>query len=180
MSLYSCLLRCPHSAAPLREAEAWKGGESHLLLMGRVGVADHLTKASGRKRRTATPRSKGSAMRILPMHGPRAARRDANPAEAAMPAPAAPKLVCFDAIRGLAALMVVVSHILVGFWPAFMYREGPQWDAAPGWVHALVRFPCGKLWDGSLAVTIVFGLSGFVLSRAFLQHVSTRALGSAA
>jgi peptidoglycan/LPS O-acetylase OafA/YrhL len=90
------------------------------------------------------------------------------------------KLVCFEAIRGLAALMVVVFHIIVGFWPGLVYKEGPQWDNAPGWARTLVRFPGERFWDGGMAVTIFFVLSGFVLSLTFVQKGPAKALGSAA
>ena len=66
---------------------------------------------------------------------------DASAAGSATTGTAGPKLVCFEAIRGLAALAVVVFHLIVGFWPAMLYRQGPQWDMAPTWLRALVRFP---------------------------------------
>jgi peptidoglycan/LPS O-acetylase OafA/YrhL len=90
------------------------------------------------------------------------------------------KLVCFEAIRGLAALVVVVYHIITGFWPAILHREGSHWQATPLWLRALVRFPGKFLWDGGMAVTVFFVLSGFVLSLSFFQKGSSRSLGSAA
>jgi peptidoglycan/LPS O-acetylase OafA/YrhL len=94
--------------------------------------------------------------------------------------PAASRLVCFEAIRGLAALMVVVYHIIMGFWPAILYQGGRSWDALPPWLRALVRFPGKHLWDGGMAVTTFFVLSGFVLSLSFFQKGSSKGLGSAA
>ncbi len=90
------------------------------------------------------------------------------------------KLVCFEAIRGLAALMVVVYHVITGFWPEIIYQKGAAWQAMPAWLRALVRFPGSRLWDGGMAVTIFFVLSGFVLSLSFFQRGSSKSLGSAA
>jgi peptidoglycan/LPS O-acetylase OafA/YrhL len=90
------------------------------------------------------------------------------------------KLVCFDAIRGVAAMMVVVAHIAVMFYPGIYWREGPQWDAAPVWWQYLVKFFISRLWSGYRAVVIFFVLSGFVLSLSFFQKGSVRSVGLAA
>jgi peptidoglycan/LPS O-acetylase OafA/YrhL len=91
-----------------------------------------------------------------------------------------PRLVGFEAVRGLAALMVVLSHLVLGFWPELIYREGLQWETTPYLVQLLVRTPLSKVWDGGLAVTIFFVLSGFVLSVSYFQSRSTASLGSSA
>jgi len=87
---------------------------------------------------------------------------------------------CFEAIRGLAALAVVVGHIVLGFWPGLYFRSGPLWPGFPTWVQALARFPGKYFWNGEMAVTIFFVLSGFVLSLTYFQGASTSALGAAA
>ncbi len=90
------------------------------------------------------------------------------------------RLECFDAVRGLAALAVVVGHLILTFWPAVAFRTGPGWELVPAWLQLLVRFPGKFLWDGHAAVSIFFVLSGFVLSVAFLRTGSRTSLSSAA
>ncbi len=93
--------------------------------------------------------------------------------------PAAHKLGCFEAIRGLAALAVVVGHFILGFWPGLYFRKGLVWDQAPLVVRQLARFPGKFFWDGHMAVSLFFVLSGFVLSLSGFRGGGP-ALGSAA
>src|SRR5262245_49449091 len=91
----------------------------------------------------------------------------------------AAKMECFESIRGLAALAVFVGHMILGFWPVLYFRNGPRWEEIPAGLQVVARF--GKfLWNGELAVTIFFVLSGFVLSLAFFQRRSGAGLSSAA
>jgi peptidoglycan/LPS O-acetylase OafA/YrhL len=90
------------------------------------------------------------------------------------------KMVCFEAIRGLAALAVLVGHFILGFWPGMAFREGLGWNELPGAVRMLADFPGKYLWDGHMAVSIFFVLSGFVLSLIYFQRGGTAAIGSAA
>jgi peptidoglycan/LPS O-acetylase OafA/YrhL len=94
--------------------------------------------------------------------------------------PGADKLVCFEAIRGLASLAVLVGHVLLGFWPGLYFRQGLGWDEFPAWLQVLARFPGRFLWDGPMAVALFFVLSGFVLSLTYFREGSATALGSAA
>ncbi len=93
--------------------------------------------------------------------------------------PAADKLACFEAIRGLASLAVVIAHTLLSFFPAMYACFGPGWDRLSAewqWLARLGR--C--LWDGPTAVAVFFVLSGFVLSLNFFRDGSSPALASAA
>jgi peptidoglycan/LPS O-acetylase OafA/YrhL len=108
-------------------------------------------------------------MRILP--------DDARPAAGSA---ASAKWECFEAIRGLASLAVLVAHVILTFWPALYWRNGSQWADIPFWLQTLARFPGRFLWDGHTAVRIFFVLSGFVLSLTYFQKGSVTALGSAA
>jgi peptidoglycan/LPS O-acetylase OafA/YrhL len=77
-------------------------------------------------------------------------------------APLRRRLTGLDGLRGVAALAVVVSHIL-GTTPAFI-------DPASGSVAWWLSYtPVSLLWNGKEAVIVFFVLSGFVLSRPFLR-----------
>jgi peptidoglycan/LPS O-acetylase OafA/YrhL len=94
--------------------------------------------------------------------------------------PVADKMVCFEAVRGLASFSVLVSHVVLGFWPGLYFRQGLGWSEFPVVVQVLARFPGRFLWDGQVAVSLFFVLSGFVLSLSFCRDGSVPSLGSAA
>jgi peptidoglycan/LPS O-acetylase OafA/YrhL len=92
-----------------------------------------------------------------------------------------PKLGCFEALRGLCAVTVIVNHIIMCFWPAFLCRELYALDQSPWWLRTLNRLPSKFVeWNGQVAIAIFFILSGFVLSLAFFHKGSASVLASAA
>jgi len=74
------------------------------------------------------------------------------------------KDVPLEAVRGLAAVTVLIWHTMLGFFP--------QWSGAfpDHWTRKIAL--TGQIWfgliDGTAAVTLFFVLSGFVLTRRFL------------
>lgn len=77
------------------------------------------------------------------------------------------KLVHFDVIRGLAALVVVVCHVHTGFFRA---------DGGIGFsdVIAWIIGPTHTFLFGEFAVYVFFVLSGFVLSLGYFQSFQVR------
>ena len=69
-----------------------------------------------------------------------------------------------EAIRGIAALVVVLHHLAHTFWPVALHTTAP-WRS---------------VFDGSFAVTLFFVLSGIVLSIAYFQRPAAATLGTAA
>jgi peptidoglycan/LPS O-acetylase OafA/YrhL len=69
-----------------------------------------------------------------------------------------------DGLRGVAAVMVVASHICAGFSPALFF--GPEKAPVMSWQGAFATSPAFVLVNGSFAVFIFFVLSGFVISAA--------------
>lgn len=78
------------------------------------------------------------------------------------------RLRSLDGLRGVAALIVVCSHVvLAGFGSvseAFSLNVG-----APGAANLLLRTPLAIVWAGPEVVVVFFVLSGFVLTRALLH-----------
>lgn len=65
----------------------------------------------------------------------------------------------FDGMRGIAALMVLLSHWVCTFH--YHWYEGDDWFGA---------MPIRLLYDGELAVALFFVISGFVLSAGYFKH----------
>lgn len=75
--------------------------------------------------------------------------------------PAPGRIVPLEAIRGIAALVVVIYHGLLGFAPQAIHGgDAPL---------ALLRQFAAGLVNGGAAVSVFFVLSGFVLSRPFAR-----------
>jgi peptidoglycan/LPS O-acetylase OafA/YrhL len=89
-------------------------------------------------------------------------------------------LECFDSLRGLAALAVVIAHLILALWPGVYFRTGPAWDQCPTWLQIIYIFPGKYLVNGHLIVPAFYVISGFVLSLTFFRGGAPSALGSAA
>ncbi len=77
-------------------------------------------------------------------------------------------LVEFEALRGLAAIVVLIHHFMLGFTPrlhGLLYPDQP---------FSLMGTPAFALINGSAAVVIFFVLSGFVLTVGLFKSRSLR------
>src|SRR5262249_3070554 len=74
----------------------------------------------------------------------------------------------------------MIGHFVLAFTPGIYFREGLDWSQLPLAVRGFVNFPAKFIWDGHMAVSVFFVLSGFVLSLSFFQKGSAAAMGSAA
>ena len=82
----------------------------------------------------------------------------------------------FDGLRGIAALIVVVSHITAGFVPALYF--GSEGRVVPEWQNAFAMSPLFVTISGSFAVFVFFVLSGFVISASADTSRSTSVAGN--
>lgn len=120
-------------------------------------------------KRSRLPDPTTGSRREHPFSGSRVAslggRRWANDSKASVKPLAARRLDALDGLRGVAAMTVVVYHILGNsdWFAAGMYDFAS--DGILGGV--IVLSPLRILFDGRAAVMTFFVLSGFVLSRGF-------------
>ncbi|MCX8507672.1 MAG: acyltransferase [Rhodobacteraceae bacterium] len=69
------------------------------------------------------------------------------------------KLISLEAVRGIASLIVLVHHVILGFAPEL------KTDYPAGFQHT----PLNWMINGTAAVALFFVLSGFVLTRRFYE-----------
>jgi peptidoglycan/LPS O-acetylase OafA/YrhL len=75
------------------------------------------------------------------------------------------RLASLDGLRGLAALVVMVHHVILASVPLLAAVHLSGADAAlPGWAEAVVHTPLHLLWAGEEFVLVFFALSGLVLT----------------
>ncbi|MFI5296870.1 MAG: acyltransferase family protein [Polyangiales bacterium] len=84
---------------------------------------------------------------------------------------APPKLDFLESARGIAALVVVLHHVVLGFFldAKFPSIELPIGVRSPRILIALAQSPLSVFMDGTFAVRFFFVLSGFVLSYSFFM-----------
>jgi peptidoglycan/LPS O-acetylase OafA/YrhL len=111
---------------------------------------------------------------MTPERSGSAAVEPAPPPGAVIPTPR--RETSLDALRGLAALQVVLLHFFSAFFPGLVFVSTTD-TGLSAW---LARSPLACLWDGTTAVCLFFLLSGYVLTRSFagrasiVAHVTSR------
>ncbi|OME07846.1 hypothetical protein BSK64_06205 [Paenibacillus odorifer] len=79
------------------------------------------------------------------------------------------KLKFIDGLRGVAALIVVLNHFAVGFYPALYNGDINQVHTQSNLELIIAKSPLNLIYNGSFAVCIFFLLSGYVLSYKYFN-----------
>jgi peptidoglycan/LPS O-acetylase OafA/YrhL len=83
------------------------------------------------------------------------------------------KDVSADGLRGIAALNVLLCHLFISIFPAafaFIYPGTAAPSVQPGVIERVLAFPLlSVFWNGQFAVCIFFVLSGYVLTKQYLE-----------
>jgi peptidoglycan/LPS O-acetylase OafA/YrhL len=72
------------------------------------------------------------------------------------------RVTSLDGLRGIAAFIVIVSHIAAGFFPALYFGAEGRLDVP--FLDAMANSPLFVLYSGTFAVYVFFVLSGFVIA----------------
>lgn len=88
------------------------------------------------------------------------------------------KIGALDGLRGTAALIVVVSHCMLAFFPYL--HSGTATDLNADWQRIVFNSPFLALYSGGFSVSVFFVLSGYVLSRKHFQTGDTSWIPQAA
>lgn len=79
------------------------------------------------------------------------------------------RIEALDGLRGVAALVVLISHSMVSSPQLHAVVKGEDSGGQPAWVGLLAHTPLYLLWAGTEAVFVFYLLSGFVLTVPFLR-----------
>src|SRR5687767_11167726 len=81
------------------------------------------------------------------------------------------KLEFLDGVRGVAAIIVVLHHFGIAFFPAINFLDPEKIHLGNGQLElTIAKTPLNIFFNGGFAVSVFFVLSGFVLSYKF--HLS--------
>jgi peptidoglycan/LPS O-acetylase OafA/YrhL len=83
------------------------------------------------------------------------------------------KIGYLESLRGIAALVVVFAHFVVGFYPALYWARQDLAHFPANREVWISGTPLNLFYNGDFSVAIFFVLSGFVLSYKFFQHRET-------
>ncbi|MEK4196131.1 acyltransferase [Paenibacillus sp. FSL L8-0323] len=75
-----------------------------------------------------------------------------------------PKLKYVDGFRGLAAVVVVLNHFFLAFYPALINGDKNQVHTINSLELIIAKSPLNLLYNGDFAICVFFILSGYVLS----------------
>jgi peptidoglycan/LPS O-acetylase OafA/YrhL len=82
------------------------------------------------------------------------------------------KLEYLESLRGLAALVVVLNHFAIAFYPALYFGTAAVVHTKSGIEAFVSGTPLNLLINGSFSVALFFVLSGFVLTYKFFKDRS--------
>lgn len=72
------------------------------------------------------------------------------------------KYTYLEAVRGIASLIVVLTHFMSAFYPSAIF--GSRYQAHGSWESNFTTTPLSLMFSGDFAVCVFFVLSGYVLS----------------
>jgi len=75
------------------------------------------------------------------------------------------RIMSLDAVRGIAALIVLIGHLHLAFFPTMLSGSPP---------YSITRVPVCLLINGGASVALFFVLSGFVLTYRFFNSGNTK------
>lgn len=84
------------------------------------------------------------------------------------------RVLALEGVRGIAAIIVVIFHVLISFFPAVYYSPTMGTFAVSGFERFVYSTPLYAPINGRFAVAVFFILSGFVLSVGYFSASSKK------